>query len=96
MNSLKIQNATKGRVVFTVGGKEVPETHPDGKARINGPHTDAKWAQHLLGTYRTPTQRRADCRKAREQASFAKLWNKSNEQSKNPKFQKKIKAPVHA
>ncbi len=42
-------------------GKEVTEAHAlkyGGSRRINGPHHNAKWAQHLLGTDMTAGQRR--------------------------------------
>jgi hypothetical protein len=69
MNSdakLRYNNATKGRVVFTLAGKEVKEGTPDSKARINGPHTESKWAQHLLGTEETAGERKRRLTLARE------------------------------
>ena len=54
----QIKNAREGRVVFVLAGKEVKEGTPDSKARINGPHTESKWAQHLLGTEETAGERK--------------------------------------
>lgn len=51
----------KGFRVVVLNGKELPqhETIPEGAVRkINGPHTDAKWAKHLLGTDLTSSQRK--------------------------------------
>lgn len=89
MSTLSLEQRIKGRVVFiTKDGKEVPETTPNAKARINGPHHEARWAQDATRTYRTAGQRREHCRKQRENASFAKLWNKSSEASKHIKIAK--------
>lgn len=61
-NSLKFQNATKGHVEYTLNGKpcsaEKAAENPHVIARMNGPHTNAKWAKDLLGTNETAGQRK--------------------------------------
>jgi hypothetical protein len=70
MNSLKIQNATKGHVEYTLNGKpcsaQVAAENLHVKARINGPHTESKWAQHLLGTAETAGERKRRLTLARQ------------------------------
>lgn len=58
MSTLSLEQRIKGRVVFVKDGKEVPEGTDGAKARINGPHHEAKWALHATGSDETAGQRK--------------------------------------
>lgn len=67
----------KGFQVVVLNGKELPqhEAIPEGAVRkINGPHTDAKWAKHLLGTDLTASQRKNAIETQRADEAVKKLF----------------------
>ncbi len=72
--------------------------HVEKSGRINGPHTEAKWAQHLLGTEETAGQRKRRLMDAR--LNLACQIVEKDRKNINERYGKftskpKIKAPAH-